>query len=364
MTPLAWGVLLLAAAGGDDPGELSIPAVVPLDEAALARLRERVRSDPEARALAEQAAAEARPLLDAVPRPLEAIHYEGLVNTDPRRVAAVERLRDMAHAARLMRHWQASGDPLAAEALRRFVVAWSATYRPTGNDVNENKLYPLLVAHLALRGTLDAAARAKVDAWVEGLGRLHAEAVKTSRHLTNRYTKHVRLAATSGLILGRAEWIAQAREGVRRFVTESLHADGTSEDLRRRDTLTYHGSALKPVLELALLAGEEGPALYAWTSPAGGSVRRSVEYVVPYALGEKTRREWVDSKVDLDRRRAEAGLEKYRRGRLYEPKDALELMELASAFDPGLLKVVRHLTGSPAARFPTWQTLINASASN
>jgi len=63
--------------------------------------------------------------------------------------------------------------------------------------------------------------------------------------------------------------------------------------------------------------------------------------------------------IDLDRRRAEAGLEKYRLGRLFEPKDALELMEYASYFDPTLLQVVQHLTDRPSERFPTWQTLMN-----
>ena len=36
--------------------------------------------------------------------------------------------------------------------------------------------------------------------------------------------------------------------------------------------------------------------------------------------------------------------------------------ELASYFDPSLLRVVRHLTRSNAQRFSTWTTLVNAAA--
>ena len=61
------------------------------------------------------------------------------------------------------------------------------------------------------------------------------------------------------------------------------------------------------------------------------------------------------------RRRAEAGLEYYKKGRLYDPQNALELMERAAYFDADLLRVVRHLTESEAERFSTWQTLINAA---
>ena len=182
-----------------------------------------------------------------------------------------------------------------------------------------------------------------------------------SQHLTNRYTKHVRLAVYCGLALERAEWVALGRQGIERFVAGSLRADGTSLDLERRDTLTYHCSALVPVLELALLLGDEGRALYAWTAPGAGSIKASVDYVVPYATGEKTRQEWVNSQVELDRKRAEAGLEHYRRGRLFEPAQAADLMEAASAFDPALAPLWTRLAGSPAQRYGSWRMLVAAA---
>jgi hypothetical protein len=351
-----------AAAGAERVGEFSIPSVSPLTPAQLEKLRALVATDPEAKALAEQAKARALPLLDAEPHPLEVIHYEGRVNTDPLRIATVEKLREMGDVARLVRYWQVSGDSRAAATLRRFILAWTGTYRLTGNDVNENKFRPLLVAYHALRDDFPAGERAKVDAWVERLGKLHKWSVERSTHFTNRYSKHVRLLALAGMILGRDEWVAAAHEGVKRFVRNSLYADGTSRDLKRRDTLTYHMSALKPPIELAMLAGDKGRELYTWRSPAGGSLKRSVDYVVPYAMGDKTRREWTHSTVDLDRRRAEAGLEHYRPGKLFEPRQALDLMELAGYFDQELMRVVHHLTDSDAERFPTWQTLINEAA--
>ena len=357
LTVVLW--LPLAAA---EVGEFEIPPVSPLVEGQLARLRQLCRRDPEARALATTARDQATPFLDDDPRPLEVIHYEGLVNTDPRRIASVENLRDMTKAALLGRYWQAFGDDRAAASLRRFILAWADTYKLTGNDVNENKFYPLLVAYHGLRPSFPTAARRQVDGWVSDLGKLHQRAVRKSERFTNRYNKSVRLLAICGMILDRPAWIAAAHEGIKRFVSQSLFADGTSHDLRRRDTLTYHGSALKPVLELAQLAGEDGRKLYSWTAPqTGGSLQKAVDYVVPYAMGEKTRREWTNSKVELDRRRAEAGLEYYRAGRLYDPQNALELMERASYFDPGLMRVVRHLTKTEAKRFPTWQTLVNAA---
>ena len=355
-----------AALVADDPkkdkGDFSLPSVSPLNAAQLAALRELVEKDPEAETLAEKVRSEALPLIGANPQPLEVIQYEGLVNTDPRRIATVEKLSAMADVARLMRYWQVSADPEAASTLRDFIVAWTRTYRITGNDVNENKFYPLLVAYHGLRDEFPRDSRAAVDRWVEQLGAAHADAVAKSRHFTNRYSKHVRLTAIAGMILDRPEWIEAAHEGIKRFVSESLRENGSSYDFEHRDTLTYHSSALRPPIELAMLAGEEGDGLYRWTSEDRGSLEKSVDFVVPYALGEKTHEEWRNSRVALDRRRAEAGLEKYRRGRLFDPQDALELMEEASYFDRDLIAVVRQLTASDAQRFPTWQTLVNEAA--
>ncbi|MCO8124546.1 sulfatase-like hydrolase/transferase [Stieleria sp. TO1_6] len=343
-------------------GEFSIPDVSPLSAAQLTKLRMLVKTDPEAAALAASIQSQATPLLGTQPRPIAVIQYEGLVNTDPKRIKTVEHLNQMSEIAVLMRHWQVTADERTAETLRHLIAGWAQTYKPTGNDVNENKFHPLLVAYLALQDSFDELQRHRIDAWVEQIGELHEPAVAKSQHVTNRYSKSVRLLALTGLILERDDWAQAANEGVKRFVRKSLYADGSSRDLKHRDSLTYHGSSLKPPMELAMLAGDDGLALYSWTSPRGGSLKRSVDFMVPYAMGEKTHAEWVNTKVELDRRRAAEGIEKYRAGRLYEPTDALAVMEYASYFDPDLMQVVRHLTTGDAKRFPTWRTLINAAA--
>ncbi|MEO0588370.1 MAG: alginate lyase family protein, partial [Planctomycetota bacterium] len=198
------------------------------------------------------------------------------------------------------------------------------------------------------------------DAWVRRLGEAHLAKVRSGTHFNNRYNKSVRLVAMCARILDEPGWTGEAVAGVQRFVANSLRADGTSEDLEERDSLTYHGSALKPPLELAALLGDGGRELYAWESAQGGSLRKSVAYLVPYATGEKTHEEWVDSKVELDRRRATAGLEAYRPGRLYEPSNAIGVLEAACAFDTELLPIVAVLAERPDAKYPTWRTLSNA----
>ncbi len=363
--------LIAPASLADHVGEFEIPWVVPLDQAERHALQQLIETDAHAARRFAEIEAVAKPLMHRPATPLEGIAYEGLVNTNPERIEAVRHLKQMGDAAQLLRYHQATDDPDAAATLRSWVHAWATTYRITGNDVNENKLCPLLIAYIDLRDTFNAAERDAIDTWFQELGARHVDAAQHAAPRTNRFTKHLRIATLCGLALDRAEWIDAAREGARRFVDASLKPDGTSLDLEQRDTLTYHASALKPLIELSMLFERHGGSdnrrdnapLFFWEASDGASVARSVDYVVPFATGERTRREWVHSVVDLDRRRAEAGLEHYRRGRWFRPEEATELLDLASYYRPDLTPLVARLAGAPpeAQRFPTWLSLNHAA---
>jgi hypothetical protein len=342
-------------------GEIDPIKPLPLDAAQRQRLRHLVATDPEAAVLFDQIKEAALPQLSAAPRPLARIHYEGLLNTDPRRIQTVAHLRDLNDLAVVFQYWQVSEDREAVVYLRKHIMAWANTYVPTGNDVNEAKLIPVFVAYDALRPLFQEHDQRTVDAWVEKIADFHAKAVESPRSLSNRFTKSLWLLAIFSRTLGRSEWQEASVKGFHRFVAESLRPDGTSFDLEHRDSLGYHISALRPLISIAIVAGADGPSLYEWEAPSGASLQRSVAYIVPFASGEKQRPEWVNSKVKLDHERAAAGIEHYRKGRLFDPANARQILEEASYFDPSLHALALKLNGSTARRFASW-TMASATA--
>lgn len=348
--------------GSVEPGEVVIRDVVAMTVLERGRLMRLIGRSAEAKVLLEAKRREVAAFATSEPRPLAMIAYEGRLNTDPERIAAVRHLQDMDNTAALFELWQATGDADLAQRCRLFIQRWASVYVPNGNDVNENKLMPLLVAYEALRPGFDVEARSQIDAWVRRLATLHLPKVRDHRGATgNRYAKRLRLVMTAGLILDQPEWIAEAIAGFRALVERALFADGTSHDLRERDTLTYHTTTLRPLLDLALLTRRRGEDLYAWQAPGGGSLKKSVDYVRPYATGEKTRKEWVNSTVEIDRQRAAAGIAHYQPGSLYDPQQSISLLEQAELFDAPLGPIVAKLYGRPDVRFPSWRIVVNAA---
>jgi hypothetical protein len=69
----------------------------------------------------------------------------------------------------------------------------------------------------------------------------------------------------------------------------------------------------------------------------------------------------LNSTVELDRQRAAAGLQQYGAGREFEPVQAADLMEAASAFDARLVPVWNRLAGVTPKRFGSWRMLVQAA---
>lgn len=178
----------------------------------------------------------------------------------------------------------------------------------------------------------------------------------------NHKTKHIKLVATIGLMLNNKEYVQYAIDNFKNYIANALYEDGTTHDLHQRDALSYHVSGLKPLLTFAITLGHFGESIqfapFRYESPAGGSIKKSVDYVMPYAIGEKKHKEWVNTKVELDRQRAEAGLKKYQPGIIYKPEHSLEMFELAYYFDQDYKSIIQGLAKEGFKEYNSWFLLL------
>jgi hypothetical protein len=316
--------------------------------------------------------AEAGKLLEAKPQPLAVIHYEGLLNTDPRRIAAEGALADMDKLAAISEAFAATGDKRYADKATEFVMAWVKAYSPDGNTINENKLEPIFLAFELLRDRLDSEQKSTLESWLRQIAAkqitlyAHRSPEAGQQELNNWDSKRYKIVGIIGWLLGEKAWVQYSLDGFKHYIARGLFPDGTSVDLKTRDALSYHVAGLRPLLVIALWAElktpGEGRKLFDYEAPGGASLRKSVEYVVPYATGEKQREEWRKSTVALDHQRAAAGIAQYQPGKLYDPLSSLEMFQLATLLDAKFASVVQKLSTEKGSQH-LWLQLLMSTAS-
>lgn len=268
------------------------------------------------------------------PRPLMQIFYEGLLETNPDRIDTRKSLEDVDKVVDLIYAFYGSSHAIYARKAKDLVSAWASTYQPTGNTINENKFVPLFWAYYLFQDHFSIQEKKKVEDWMVRIAKGQMARPHTPNN--NWEAKRHKIIGTVGCITGDDALKDFSVKGFKEYINTAYYADGTSNDLKDRDALHYHISGLTPTIGVFVNCTPFDPAfdLYNYTSPGGASIRKSVEYTLPYAKGEIKRKEWTNSKVALDKKRAAAGLAKYQPGMLFDPKKATPLFGWACYYNP------------------------------
>ena len=294
------------------------------------------------------------------PAPLEVIYYEGLLDTDPSRVETMKSLADIDKVVNLVYTYYGDPQPVVGQSAARFVLAWARKYKPNGNTINENKLVPLFWAYYLFRNNFAPQERALVEEWMISIARAQLNRLKTP--MNNWEAKRLKIIATAGCILDEDELKSLSVRGFKNYVNNAYFPDGTSNDLKERDAMSYHVSGLTPCIALFATCApfDRRFDLYDYEAPSGASIVKAIEYVRPYATGQATRKEWVNTKVDLDKRRAAAGIAEYQPGLLFDPAKAIPMLEWACYFDPGWCELLSSPDKVASGYTATWVGMLNS----
>jgi len=289
-------------------------------------------------------------------RPLKVLYYEGLLDTNPKRIDTEKSLEDVDAVVNLIYGSYGAKDNIYAAKAAEIVKAWALTYIPTGNPINENKFIAFFWSYYLFSDQFDAIEKEMLEEWMRKIA--FAEMNRSDTPNNNWQAKRLKIVGLIGNILEDSKMKSFALDGFKEYINSAYFADGTSEDLAKRDALSYHISGIKPCLSVFInfKTFDRDFDLYDYVGESGSSIRKSVEYVIPYASGKKQHREWVNTKVQLDRDRAAAGIPKYQTGILFDPKNALPLLEWAAYYNAAYYNLIdeegRHTT--------TWLGLLNS----
>ncbi len=306
----------------------------------------------EAKVIASKLAEADKYLLEN-PRPISKISMEGKLGNDPDRLKTVESLKDVWKVYTLGFAYNQTKDSKYSSKAYAFMNAWVPVYKTTGNSIDESHLVPMIKGYTWFRPSLDSASRSRIDNWLISIGQKElAIKYNDGRDLNNWNSHRVQLITLIGLTTDNAELASKGIVEFKKQIDQNLKTDGTSLDFVERDALHYHVYNLMPLVSLAREARNKGVDLFTYTSSSGASIKKSVDFLIPYVNGQKKHAEFVNSTAAWDKTASASKTNKN-----YDPQNSLELLETYFYFDQSILPIIQKLRNNTSP-VPSFEVLL------
>ncbi|WP_241024389.1 alginate lyase family protein [Burkholderia sp. Ac-20365] len=310
---------------------------------------ERTNADPGVKALVSNVQAQLNAPAHAVPRlhTEGTLPHEGIYDQSKEAEKDLDLLRDAALA------WRATSDDRYLKLVDRLLYAWVTTYQPSFNPIDETPFEGLILAYDMTASALPVKTRNATMAFLTKLANGYiAQIDAQKRPLTgtfrNNWQSHrVKLISMAAFTLDNRKLIESAQRLYVEHINDNIAPDGTTVDFGERDALHYVTYDLQPLVTAALAARRHNRNWLNERAPGGATLAAALNWLTPYATGEKTHEEFVHSSVPFDAKRREAGLPGY--SGQWDPKNAAELYHLAARLDGRYLPIARQLAPTPPA---------------
>lgn len=310
---------------------------------------ERTSTDPGVKALVADVQARVNETPHAVPR----LHTEGTLPHEGIYDQSVEAEKDLDLMRNAALAWRATTDDRFLKLVDRLLYAWVTTYQPSFNPIDETQFEGLILAYDMTASALPVKTRNATMAFLTKfangyIAQIDAQPRPLAGTFRNNWQSHrIKLIAMAAFTLDNRKMIAAAQRLFVEHIGDNIEPDGSTVDFTERDALHYVTYDLQPLVTAALAARRHNRNWLPERAPSGATLAAALNWLTPYALGQKTHEEFVHSTVAFDAKRREAGLPGY--SGEWDPKNAAELFHLAARLDGRYAPIALKLAPTPPA---------------
>jgi hypothetical protein len=286
------------------------------------------------------------------------VHTEGTLPHQGIRDASIEAERDWTLMRQLALLWQAERNSADALALSSLVSNWASIYEPDFNPIDETNLDAFIDAYAIASGALDVATRARAGQFIRRLADGYLQQLeggfrpRDGRWINNWNSHRIKLAAMAAAALNDPDLWMRARQAFTAHLARNIRADGSTQDFEERDALHYVVYDLEPLTRAAQIAQGRGETWLWLKGSGGGTLAAALDWLTPYAMGEKSHQEFVHSQVAFDARRNAAGVPGF--SGAWEPAGAARLFAMAATLDARYAPAARWLSPGDAPLLACW----------
>ncbi len=285
------------------------------------------------------------------PAPLPHVHTEGTLPKHGIREQSLVAEKDWPLMRQAALAWRISGDPRYLKQVDDYLAAWADVYQPDFNPIDETNLDMLITAYALTADHLRLETRAASRRLISNLGngylahieQFHGQKKGTQ---TNNWQSHrVKLVTLAAAALNDQAMLEQAHQLFKQQVADNILPDGSVTDFQDRDALHYVVYDLEPLVQAALAAKAYGGDWLSLKSN-GASLGAALDWLVPYATGQRSHQEFVHTHVQFDKDRAKVGEAGY--SGTWDANSSATLFWLAAQLDKRYLPVATQLAAHPA----------------
>lgn len=277
-------------------------------------------------AMADKAAARA-------PNAVKIVSTAGRLPDDPVAQASQAARMDWYAMLALAQAANITGDRRYGHALEAYFSAWVAIYEPQAQPIDETHFHQIVLAYEAGAQYLSVPTQAQTIKLFRRMVNVlfDSRRIQPGTDKNNWQSHRVKLATALAFVLQESALIEVSRAAFRKQVSRNIDADGMVLDFRQRDALHYVTYSLEPMLTAALIARQHGEDWYGFKASTGASLAAALQWLAPYADGEKVHLEFQRTSIPFDRQRARAGVPGY--SGLWDPAGATICYHLAARLD-------------------------------
>lgn len=280
--------------------------------------------------------------LQQAPGPIDTIHTEGRLQGDPQKAASWKAFEDLKKMLGLALQYRLTKEARYKDKAIEYLLAWATINKANGDPIDDTNLDPAVEAYDLLKTEIPATKRQVIVAWLESTA--NEEIRKATLHHplnhNNWHSHRIKEVGEIGFAIGNKTFQQYAIDGLKDQVENNLLPDGSGIDFAERDALHYQLYNLEPLIKLAVIIQRAtGQDLYHYTGANKASIANCVNWTVPFVTGEKQHPEYVNSKVEFDRKRAANKESAFKIGAPFNPQPSIYMLTLAEYFDPSLHKV-------------------------
>ena len=300
--------------------------------------------------------------LTETPNPIESIRSEGLLEGNPAKAASLKALQDADKIYSMALVYRLTGQKIYLEKAIDFLLAWAKINKASGDPIDETKLEGIITGYDLVRDYVTTENKSAIDEWMDCVAdaELNSKSSKPGRATAiNNWNSHrIKIITLIAYTLHISKYDKFIISELEKQLTVNLNPDGTTYDFIERDAFHYHTYDLEPLLTACIVIYRAtGKNYFNYQTEKGASLKKSVDFMIPYITGEKTHVEFVNSTVPFDKARAKNNEKNFKPGTQFNPLSGMYALSLASYFDPTYINVIKQAERNGS--YFNWQLALN-----